>query len=331
MRPGTLKSTKGIGWFIEEYGIAQVSMNLTNIGVTPLHIAFDEVCRAAEARGVRVTGTEIVGLVPKKALIDAGKHFLRKQHRSVGISESEIIRIAVRSMGLDELKPFIPEEKIVEYMVSETNTKKLIDMTCSAFAEETASESPAPGGGSISAYMGALGAALGTMVANLSSHKAGWDERWEEFSDYAERGQALMAELLHLVDEDTEAFNRIMAVFAMPKATDEEKAARSAALQDATLYATQVPLKTMKAALRVFEIVKAMADIGNPNSVSDAGVGALAARSAVLGAQLNVKINAAGLKDRATAEALTAEAEQIAEQAIALEAEVLKIVNEKIG
>ena len=331
MRPGTLKSTKGIGWFIEEYGIAQVSMNLTNIGVTPLHIAFDEVCRAAEARGVRVTGTEIVGLVPKKALIDAGKHFLRKQHRSVGISESEIIRIAVRSMGLDELKPFIPEEKIVEYMVSETNTKKLVDMTCSAFAEETASESPAPGGGSISAYMGALGAALGTMVANLSSHKAGWDERWEEFSDYAERGQALIAELLHLVDEDTEAFNRIMAVFAMPKATDEEKAARSAALQSATLYATQVPLKTMKAALRVFEIVKAMADIGNPNSVSDAGVGALAARSAVLGAQLNVKINAAGLKDRATAEALTAEAEQIAAEAIALEAEVLKIVNEKIG
>ena len=331
MRPGTLKSTKGIGWFIEEYGIAQVSMNLTNIGVTPLHIAFDEVCRAAEARGVRVTGTEIVGLVPKKALIDAGKHFLRKQHRSVGISESEIIRIAVRSMGLDELKPFIPEEKIVEYMVSETNTKKLVDMTCSAFAEETASESPAPGGGSISAYMGALGAALGTMVANLSSHKAGWDERWEEFSDYAERGQALMAELLHLVDEDTEAFNRIMAVFAMPKTTDEEKAARSAALQSATLYATQVPLKTMKAALRVFEIVKAMADIGNPNSVSDAGVGALAARSAVLGAQLNVKINAAGLKDRATAETLTAEAEQIAAEAIALEAEVLKIVNEKIG
>jgi glutamate formiminotransferase/formiminotetrahydrofolate cyclodeaminase len=331
MRPGTLKSTKGIGWFIEEYGIAQVSMNLTNIGVTPLHIAFDEVCRAAEARGVRVTGTEIVGLVPKKALIDAGKHFLRKQHRSVGISESEIIRIAVRSMGLDELKPFIPEEKIVEYMVSETNTKKLVDMTCSAFAEETASESPAPGGGSISAYMGALGAALGTMVANLSSHKAGWDERWEVFSDYAERGQAIMAELLHLVDEDTEAFNRIMAVFAMPKATDEEKAARSAALQSATLYATQVPLKTMKAALRVFEIVKAMADIGNPNSVSDAGVGALAARSAVLGAQLNVKINAAGLKDRATAEALTAEAEQIAAEAIALEAEVLKIVNEKIG
>lgn len=331
MRPGTLKCTKGIGWFIEEYGIAQVSMNLTNIGVTPLHVAFDEVCRAAEARGVRVTGTEIVGLVPKKALIDAGKHFLRKQHRSVGISESEIIRIAVRSMGLDELKPFKAEEKVVEYMVSEPNANKLIDMTCTAFAEETASESPAPGGGSISAYMGALGAALGTMVANLSSHKAGWDERWEEFSYYAERGQAIMAELLHLVDEDTEAFNRIMAVFAMPKTTEEEKAARSAALQSATLYATQVPLKTMKASLKVFEIVKAMAEIGNPNSVSDAGVGALAARSAVLGAQLNVKINAAGLKDRATADALTSEAQAIAEQAVALEKEVLDIVNGKIG
>ena len=331
MRPGTLKSTKGIGWYIEEYGIAQVSMNLTNISVTPLHIAFDEVCRAAEARGVRVTGTEIVGLVPKKALIDAGKHFLRKQHRSVGISESEIIRIAVRSMGLDELKPFVPEEKIVEYMVVPKGGKNLVDMTCSAFAEETASESPAPGGGSISAYMGALGAALGTMVANLSSHKAGWDERWEEFSDYAERGQAIMAELLHLVDEDTEAFNRIMAVFAMPKSTDEEKAARSAALQEATLYATQVPLKTMKASLKVFEIVKAMAEIGNPNSVSDAGVGALAARSAVLGAQLNVKINAAGLKNREVADALVAEAEAIAAEAIKLEAETLAIVNEKIG
>lgn len=331
MRPGTLKSTKGIGWYIEEYGIAQVSMNLTNISVTPLHIAFDEVCRAAEARGVRVTGTEIVGLVPKKALIDAGKHFLRKQHRSVGISESEIIRIAVRSMGLDELKPFVAEEKIVEYMVAPKGGKNLVDMTCTAFAEETASESPAPGGGSISAYMGALGAALGTMVANLSSHKAGWDERWEEFSYYAERGQAIMAELLHLVDEDTEAFNRIMAVFAMPKSTDEEKAARSAALQEATLYATQVPLKTMKASLKVFEIVKAMAEIGNPNSVSDAGVGALAARSAVLGAQLNVKINAAGLKNREAADALVAEAEAIAAEAIKLEAETLAIVNEKIG
>ncbi len=331
MIPGTLKSTKAIGWFIEEYGIAQVSMNLTDIAVTPLHVAFDEVCRKADARGVRVTGTEIVGLVPKRALLEAGKYFLHKQHRSTGISEEEIIRMAVKSMGLDDLKPFNPKEKVVEYMLEEQGQKRLIDMTCQGFAEETASESPAPGGGSISAYMGALGAALGAMVANLSSHKAGWDDRWKEFSDWAERGQALLAELLHLVDEDTEAFNRIMAVFAMPKSTDEEKAARSAALQQATLYATQVPLRTMKAAFGVFELVKAMAEQGNPNSVSDAGVGALAARSAVLGARLNVRINAAGLKDRTVADALTAEADEIASRAQALEQEILKIVEEKIG
>lgn len=331
MRPGTLKSTKGIGWYIEEYGIAQVSMNLTNIAVTPLHVAFDEVCRCADARGVRVTGTEIVGLVPKRALLDAGRHFLRKQRRSLGITEEEIIRIAIKSMGLDDLKPFNPREKVVEYMLEEPTGKRLIDMTCKGFAEETASESPAPGGGSISAYMGALGAALGTMVANLSSHKAGWDDRWEEFSLWAEKGQALMAELLHLVDEDTEAFNRIMAVFAMPKTTDEEKAARSAALQVATLYATEVPLRTMKAAERVFEIVKAMAEQGNPNSVSDAGVGALAARSAVLGARLNVRINAAGLKDKVKAAELVGEADEIAARVVAMEQEVLKIVEEKIG
>ena len=331
MRPGTLKSTKGIGWYIEEYGIAQVSMNLTNIAVTPLHVAFDEVCRCADARGVRVTGTEIVGLVPKRALLDAGRHFLRKQRRSLGITEEEIIRIAIKSMGLDDLKPFNPREKVVEYMLEEPAGKRLIDMTCKGFAEETASESPAPGGGSISAYMGALGAALGTMVANLSSHKAGWDDRWEEFSLWAEKGQALMAELLHLVDEDTEAFNRIMAVFAMPKTTDEEKAARSAALQVATLYATEVPLRTMKAAERVFEIVKAMAELGNPNSVSDAGVGALAARSAVLGARLNVRINAAGLKDKVKAAELVGEADEIAARVVAMEQEVLKIVEEKIG
>lgn len=331
MRPGTLKGTKAIGWFIDEYGIAQVSMNITDIATTPLHIAFDEVCRKADARGVRVTGTEIVGLVPKRAIIEAGKYFLRKQHRSTGISEEEIIRIAVKSMGLDELKPFKAEEKIIEYMLEKQSTSRLIDMTCRGFAYETASESAAPGGGSISAYMGALGAALGTMVANLSSHKAGWDERWEEFSIVAEQGQQLMSELLALVDEDTEAFNRIMAVFAMPKSTEAEKAQRSAALQSATLYATQVPLKTMKVSLKVFDIVRAMAENGNPNSVSDAGVGALAARSAVLGAQLNVKINAAGLKDRDTAEALIAEAAKIAEQAEKLEREVLDIVNSKIG
>ena len=331
MRPGTLKATKGIGWFIDEYGIAQVSMNLTNIAVTPLHVAFDEVCRKADARGVRVTGTEIVGLVPKRALIEAGKYFLKKQHRSVGITEEEIIRIAIKSMGLDDLKPFIPEEKVIEYMIADKSGKRLIDLTTKGFAEETASESPAPGGGSISAYMGALGAALGTMVANLSSHKAGWDEQWEHFSNYAEEGQALMAELLHLVDEDTEAFNRIMAVFAMPKTTNEEKAARSAALQEATLYATEVPLRTMKAAAKVFPLVKAMAEEGNPNSVSDAGVGALAARSAVLGARLNVRINAAGLKDRAKADMLTAEADRIAEEAMKAEQEVLTIVEQKIG
>ncbi len=331
MRPGTLKGTKAIGWYIEEYGIAQVSMNITDIALTPLHIAFDEVSRAANERGIRVTGTEIVGLVPKRTLIEAGKYFLRKQHRSVGIAESEIIRIAVKSMGLDELKPFVPEEKIIEYMLEDKASKRLVDMTCTDFALETASESPAPGGGSISAYMGALAAALGTMVANLSSHKAGWDERWEEFSDYAERGQELVSRLLALVDEDTEAFNRIMAVFAMPKTTAEEKAARSAALQSATLYATEVPLKTMKAAYECFEIVKAMAEIGNPNSVSDAGVGALAARSAVLGAELNVKINAAGLKDSQRAERLISEANEIARKAVAQEAEILQIVNQKIG
>lgn len=331
MRPGTLKGTKAIGWYIEEYGIAQVSMNITDIALTPLHIAFDEVSRAANERGIRVTGTEIVGLVPKRTLIEAGKYFLRKQHRSVGIAESEIIRMAVKSMGLDELKPFVPEEKVIEYMLEDKSSKHLVDMTCTEFALETASESPAPGGGSISAYMGALAAALGTMVANLSSHKAGWDERWEEFSDYAERGQELVSRLLALVDEDTEAFNRIMAVFAMPKTTAEEKAARSAALQSATLYATEVPLKTMKAAYECFEIVKAMAETGNPNSVSDAGVGALAARSAVLGAELNVKINAAGLKDRETAERLISEANEIARKAVAQEAEILQIVNQKIG
>ncbi|MBP3643902.1 MAG: glutamate formimidoyltransferase [Alistipes sp.] len=331
MRPGTLKGTKAIGWYIEEYGIAQVSMNITDIALTPLHIAFDEVSRAANERGIRVTGTEIVGLVPKRTLIEAGKYFLRKQHRSVGIAESEIIRMAVKSMGLDELKPFVPEEKIIEYMLEDKVSKRLVDMTCTDFALETASESPAPGGGSISAYMGALAAALGTMVANLSSHKAGWDERWEEFSDYAERGQELVSRLLALVDEDTEAFNRIMAVFAMPKTTAEEKAARSAALQSATLYATEVPLKTMKAAYECFEIVKAMAETGNPNSVSDAGVGALAARSAVLGAELNVKINAAGLKDSQRAERLISEANEIARKAVAQEAEILQIVNQKIG
>lgn len=334
MKPGTLKACKAIGWFIDEYGIAQVSMNMTDLSVTPLHVAFDEVCRAADARGVRVTGTEIVGLVPKKVLVDAGRYFLRKQHRSTGVPERELVRIAIETMGLSTLKEFKPEEKVIEYMLEaeeQKGVKRLVDMTCKAFAEETASESPAPGGGSISAYMGALAAALGTMVANLSSHKAGWDDRWEYFSGWAENGMQVMNELLALVDEDTAAFNKIMDVFAMPKNTPEEKAARAAAMQVATLYATEVPLRTMKAAYKAFDVVRAMAEEGNPNSVSDAGVGALAARSAVMGACLNVKINAAGLKDRETADRLVKEAEEIQALAQQTEKEILAVVESKIN
>ena len=331
MLPGTLKATKAIGWFIDEYGIAQVSMNITDMGVTPLHKAFDEVNRAAAARGIRVTGTEIVGLVPKRALLEAGKHYLRLQQRSLGLPEEEIIRIAVKSMGLDELKPFDPEEKVIEYMLeADKKEKKLVDLTCKGFADETASESPAPGGGSISAYMGALAAALGSMVANLSAHKAGWDDRWEEFSNYAVRGRELQDKLIDLVDEDTAAFNRIMAVFAMPKKTDEEKAARAQALEEATLYATQVPLKTMKVSFETFALLEAMAEKGNPSSVSDAGVGALAARAAVLGAWLNVKINAAGLKDKERAGEILNEANELAEKAQEYEKKILEIVNQVI-
>lgn len=330
MIPGTLKGTKAIGWFIDEYGIAQVSMNITDINQTPLHKAFDEVCRAANERGLRVTGTEIVGLVPKRTLIEAGKHYLKKQQRSVGIPDDEIIKIAVKSMGLDELKPFVREEKVIEDMLSDGIKKRLIDMSIKDFANETASESPAPGGGSISAYMGVLGAALGTMVANLSAHKPGWDERWEEFSNIAEKGRVLIDRLLALVDEDTKAFNRIMTVFGMPKSTPEEKEARTEALETAMLYATEVPLRTMKAAYEVFDIVDQMALKGNPNSVSDAGVGALATRAAVLGAQLNVKINAAGLKNREKADKLTKEAEEIANKAWRREKNILELVNKEI-
>ena len=332
MQPGTLKATKAIGWFIDEYGIAQVSMNMTNLNVTPLHVAFDEVCRAAAARGVRVTGTEIVGLVPKKTLIDAGKYCLEKQQRSTGIPEEDIMKIAIKSMGLDDLKPFNPHEKVIEFMMEDSaaEAKKLVNLSVKGFADETSRESPAPGGGTISAYLGALGAALGTMVANLSSHKRGWDDRWAEFSAWADKGQQLMTELLHLVDEDTEAFNQIMSAFSLPKGTDEEKAARSAAIQEATLYATQVPLKTMKASFRAFDICKAMAEEGNPASVSDAGVGALAARAAVLGACLNVKINASSLKDREQADALVAEANELARQACECEQTILQIVEGKL-
>ena len=333
MIPGTLKGTKGIGWYIDEYVIAQVSMNITNINVTPLHVAFDEVCRCAQNRGVRVTGTEIVGLVPERTLLEAGRYFLEKQQRSTGIPKEDIIKIAIKSLGLSDLKPFNPREKVIEYLLEDENgdDKALVKMTVKGFAEETSRESPAPGGGSVAAYMGALGAALGTMVANLSSHKPGWDDRWEEFSRWADKGQALSDELLVLVDEDTRAFNKIMEAFGLPKKTDEDKRLRSEAIQAATLFATQVPLQTMQAAFGAFELCQAMAEHGNPNSVSDAGVGALAARAAVLGAGLNVKINAASLKDRETADKMIAEAEQLIAEAQKKEAEIIGIVERKIN
>lgn len=333
--PGTLKGCKAIGWFIEEYGIAQVSMNITDMNVTPLHVAFEEVCRAAAARGLRVTGTEIVGLVPKRVLIDAGKFYLEKQQRSLGVPEEELIKIAVKSLGLNDLKPFNPKEKVIEYLMTDEEVQdrkeRLVRMSVKGFARETASESAAPGGGSVSAYMGALAAALGTMVANLSAHKRGWDDRWKEFSDWAERGQDVMERLLRLVDEDTEAFAKIMDVFSMPKGTEEEKAARAEAMEKATLYASRVPLKTMQTAMEAMPVVLAMARIGNPASASDAGVGAIAALAAVRGAHLNVRINAAGLKDRALAAELTDEASRIEAEAVAAEAEVLAEVNKNIG
>lgn len=333
--PGTLKGCKAIGWFIEEYGIAQVSMNITDINVTPLHVAFEEVCRAAAARGLRVTGTEIVGLVPKRVLVDAGKFYLEKQQRSLGVPEEELIKIAVKSLGFNDLKPFNPKEKVIEYLMADEEVQarkeRLVRMSVKGFARETASESAAPGGGSVSAYMGALAAALGTMVANLSAHKRGWDDRWKEFSDWAERGQNVMERLLRLVDEDTEAFAKIMDVFSMPKGTEEEKAARAEAMEKATLYASRVPLKTMQTAMEAMPVALAMARIGNPASASDAGVGAIAALAAVRGAHLNVRINAAGLKDRALASELTDEAARIEAEAVAAEAEVLAEVNKNIG
>jgi glutamate formiminotransferase/formiminotetrahydrofolate cyclodeaminase len=328
--PGSLKYVKAIGWYIEEYGIAQISINLTNIGKTPVHIAFDEVCRKADARGIRVTGSELVGLIPLKAMLDAGEYFLRKQQRSVGVSEEELIRIAIKSMGLDELGPFKPEERIIEYMLANAADSKLVRMQLDAFANETASESPAPGGGSIAAYVGALGASLATMVANLSSHKPGWDERWEEFSDWAAKGQHYKAELVKLVDADTRAFNKIMDAFGLPKTTDEEKAARSKAIQDATKYAIEIPFKVMETAAAAMELVKAMAETGNPNSVSDAGVGALCIRSAVMGAFMNVRINAASYSDKTYVADIVAKGKAIEDMVIAEEAAILAVVNEKI-
>lgn len=331
MTPGTLKAVKAIGWFIEEYGVAQISMNLTNINITSVHKAFEEVSKSANARGIRVTGSELVGVMPLKAILEAGKYFLRKQNRSVGVSNDELIKIAVKSMGLDDLKPFNPRENIIEYLLEDDDKKQLVDMNLTDFANETASESPAPGGGSIAAYVGALGISLGTMVANLSSHKAGWDERWEEFSDYAEAGQGYKDQLLHLVDEDTNAFNKIMDAFKLPKGSDSEKKARKQAIEDASKYAIEVPFKVMETSLKSMEVIKAMAEIGNPNSVSDAGVGALCARTAVMGAFLNVKINASGLDDKAYVENILAKGKAVEDKAQALEAEILAITNKKIS
>jgi glutamate formiminotransferase/formiminotetrahydrofolate cyclodeaminase len=329
--PGSLKAVKAIGWYIEEYGIAQISMNLTNIEVTPVHKAFDEFCDKANARGIRVTGSELVGLIPLKSMLDAGKYFLAKQQRSTGVSEKELVRIAIKSMGLDELSRFKPEERIIEYLLKDKADSKLVSMSLVGFADETASESPAPGGGSISAYVGVLGASLATMVANLSSHKKGWDNRWEEFSEWAEQGQHYKNELTKLVDKDTSAFNQIMEAFNLPKGSDEEKAARTEAIQAATKYAIEVPFNVMKLAYQSMEVIKAMAETGNPNSVTDAGVAALCARAAVLGAFMNVRINASGYKDKTYTDRILAEGNALQQMAMDREAEIIEIVNSKIG
>ena len=329
-QPGTLKAVKAIGWYIAEYGVAQVSINLTNLDVTPVHLAFEECVRAADARGVRVTGSELVGLVPLKCLLDAGRYFLEKQQRSTGVSEAELLKIAVRSLGLDELSPFNPEERVIEYLLRNASGDRLVRMSLADFTAETASETAAPGGGSIAAAIGALGAALGTMVANLSSHKRGWDERWAEFSAHAEVGQGHVRELLRLVDEDTRAFEAVMATFGMPKGTDAEKAARTVAIREATLAATQVPFRVMEESLASMALIKVMAETGQESSSSDAGVGALCARSAVMGAYLNVKINAAQLKGDATAAELVSRGAEMQRKAQELEGEILAIVEEKL-
>lgn len=330
MIPGSLKSVKAIGWFIEEYGVAQISMNLTNISITSVHEAFDEVCRRAEARGIRVTGSELVGLIPLQAMRDAGKYFLRKQKRSTGLDDKELLKIAIKSMGLDDLKPFDPKANIIEYLIEDGDGNNLVDMDLTAFADETASESPAPGGGSIAAYVGSLGVSLGTMVANLSSHKRGWDDRWEEYSDWAEKGQALKDELLFLVDEDTRAFNRIMEGFGLPKGTEDEKAARHKSIQEASRYAMEIPFRVMEKALASMEVMKAMAEFGLEASVSDAGVGALCARTAVMGAFLNVKINADGVDDKDFVNDLLGKGTAIEQKALKTEEAILGMVNDKI-
>jgi len=329
--PGLLKCVKGIGWFIEEYGVAQISMNLTNISVTPVHVAFDAVCERAQARGIRVTGSELVGLIPLGAMLDAGRYYLRKQNRSLGVSDRELIKIAVKSMGLDDLYEFKPQEKIIEYAIAaDQQQKQLVDMTLSDFMWETASESKAPGGGSISAYAGALGAALGTMVANLSSHKRGWDDRWEEYSDWAVKGKACHDKLLRLVDEDTNAFNRIMAAFGLPEGSDDEKAAKGKAIQDATVGAIEAPFRTMEVAYESMEVAEAMARRGLEASVSDAGVAALCARSAVMGAFLNVRINTGELQDQAVKDDFLKRGSELQQKAMDKETEILRIVDEKL-
>lgn len=330
IQPGACKSVKGIGWYIPEYGIAQVSMNLTNINITPIHVAFDECVKSAHTRGMRVTGSELVGLIPLPSMLEAGRYFLEKQKRSAGVSEAELIKIAVKSMGLDELAPFEPEKRIIEYLLRDSATAPLVNMTLNKFADETSEESPAPGGGSVAAYVGTLGIALGTMVANLSSHKKGWDERWKEFSDYAERGQKLKSRLLQLVDEDTAAFKGIMNAFSLPKSTEAEKSARKAAVQAATKKAIEVPFEVMKTSLESLDVIGTMAEKGNPNSISDAGVGALCARAAVHGAYLNVQINAGGFEDKKFVAELMATGEQMLKQAREKEQKILSLVEKAV-
>ncbi|WP_347175259.1 glutamate formimidoyltransferase [Polaribacter uvawellassae] len=328
--PGKLKAVKGIGWFIDEYGIAQISYNLTNISITSMHEAFEETVLSATKRGLRVTGSELVGLVPLQAMLDAADHFLKKQERSLGVSESEKIKIAIKSLGLDDLKPFNPQERIIEYVMNADADKKLIDFTVKDFAEETASESMAPGGGSIAAYVGALGVSLGTMVANLSAHKPGWDDQWKYFSNWAEKGQKYKNDLLFLVDEDTNAFNKIIDGFRLPKSTEEEIIIRKKAIEDATKYATEIPFKVMETACSSMEVMLEMAKNGLQNSLSDAGVGALCARTAVIGAYFNVRINAKDIKDKEFADKILSDAKNIYDKAIALEQEMMAIVDAKI-
>ena len=327
--PGKLKAVKGIGWYIEEYGVAQISYNLTNISITSMHVAFDETVTSATERGLRVTGSELIGLIPLQAMLDAGDYFLRKQERSLGISEEEKIKIAVKSLGLDDLKPFNPKEKIIEYLL-ESDAKKLVDLTVSGFAEETAGESMAPGGGSIAAYVGTLGVSLGTMVANLSAHKAGWDDKWEFYSDWAEKGQAYKNRLLFLVDEDTNAFNKIIIGFRMPKSNNEEIAVRKEAIENATKYATEIPFQVMETACNSMEVMQAMIKDGLQSSLSDAGVGILCARTAVIGAYFNVRINAKDIKDRIFAEDILARAKKVYDSAIAIEKEVMDHIDSKM-